>query len=144
MLLGPTWRPPPVWNIVPDPPWRRTYFESTPVLLLAALLTPGLLVMVNLLMRLFRRQRTHLLKRYIYLSIYASGVIHRVVERSSLPCRQGEFEFDSPLEEYPTLVGGGGCIFPSPSQGEGLGVRSIHPGASATPQEGNKNAKIIV
>jgi phenylalanyl-tRNA synthetase beta subunit len=29
-------------------------------------------------------------------------------------------------------------FLPSPSQGEGPGVRSIHPGASATPEEGNK------
>jgi 16S rRNA (adenine1518-N6/adenine1519-N6)-dimethyltransferase len=47
--------------------------------------------------------------------------------------------FNSPLEEYPS--GGGGCIFPSPSQGEGLGVRSVHPDPMphrVTPQEGNK------
>ena len=42
---------------------------------------------------------------------------------------------NSPLEEYP--LGGGGGISPSPSQGEGKG-EVIHPGASATPQEGNK------
>ena len=46
-----------------------------------------------------------------------------------------EFCINSPLLEYP--LDGGGQIFPSPLQGEGLGVRSIHPGASATPQEGN-------
>jgi queuine tRNA-ribosyltransferase len=44
---------------------------------------------------------------------------------------------DSPLEEYP--LGGGGGISPSHSQGEGSGVRSVHPGASATPQEGNNS-----
>jgi tryptophanyl-tRNA synthetase len=32
---------------------------------------------------------------------------------------------------------------PSPSQGEGSGVRSIHPGASATPQEGNFNSPFL-
>ncbi len=33
---------------------------------------------------------------------------------------------------------------PSPSQGEGSGVRSIHPGASATPEEGNKIPSILI
>jgi len=51
---------------------------------------------------------------------------------------------NSPLEEYSDLRSeGGGRISPSPLQGEGSGVRSIHPGASATPQEGNIKPTVL-
>lgn len=77
--------------------------------------------------------------------ILNSAGIEIIPDLPAVPSAQlmqaGKLELNSPLPEYPS--GGGGQIPPSPSQGEGLGVRSFPPGASATPEVGNNTHPIL-